>query len=488
MDIEGLIVAFSQAPTLVDDAEAFERMNQAERLKAAITAYQVRETDAAIDRRFVTEKAAGVPAHRRCRGFGAEIALARQESPSRGSRFAKFAQVLMREMPCTFRALEAGEISEEKARAVFREIAWLPSHLRHSIDAQLQELFSGTGLKRLAGEARRMAQHADPAATVEHMEYEERQRHISVRPAPGNMAYLTAFVPMPQAVAAYAALQKAASVMVGTGESGERTGAQMAADLFITRLTGQEAATDISVEIQLIMTDEALISDGTIPAWLPGHGPLPAAFTRRLLQNTSGAVYLRRLFTQPETGQLVAMDSKRRTFNDGLRRMVICRDDVCRSPWCDAPIRHIDHATPHAAGGATSWVNASGLCAACNYAKENPGWRHTATPDALTVRTPSGQEYTSRTIPITSPAKSPVAKDPEATASQARGEKRGRDGRHRDGPRTKVPAGGGASTDASTGASASASAGAGASEGEASAQLSLVESSMLNLIIDLPAA
>lgn len=81
-----------------------------------------------------------------------------------------------------------------------------------------------------------------------------------------------------------------------------------------------------------------------------------------------------------------------------------------------------------------------------------------------------------------------MAKDPEATASQARGEKRGRDGRHRDGPRTKVPAGGGASTDASTGASASASAGAGASEGEASAQLSLVESSMLNLIIDLPAA
>lgn len=106
------------------------------------------------------------------------------------------------------------------------------------------------------------------------------------------------------------------------------------------------------------------------------------------------------------------------------------------------------------------------------------------------MRTPSGREYTSRTIPITSPAKSPVAKDPEATASQARGEKRGRDGRHRDGPRTKVPAGGGASTDASTGASASAGAGGGVGggEGETIAELSLVESSMLNLIIDLPAA
>ncbi len=45
------------------------------------------------------------------------------------------------------------------------------------------------------------------------------------------------------------------------------------------------------------------------------------------------------------------MDSARRTFTGGLRRFLIARDEVCRTPWCDAPIRHLDHIIPVADGG-----------------------------------------------------------------------------------------------------------------------------------------
>ncbi|WP_367275076.1 HNH endonuclease [uncultured Micrococcus sp.] len=70
------------------------------------------------------------------------------------------------------------------------------------------------------------------------------------------------------------------------------------------------------------------------------------------------------------------MESRARIFPPLLRRRVTLREDRCRTPFCDAPIRHLDHATPHHAGGPTHWENASGLCERCNQTKELPGWRH----------------------------------------------------------------------------------------------------------------
>src|SRR5699024_1257974 len=78
-------------------------------------------------------------------------------------------------------------------------------------------------------------------------------------------------------------------------------------------------------------------------------------------------------------------ESRRRAFPASLRRMVVLRDDTCRTPYCDGRIQDIDHATPHRNGGPTSWNNSSGLCAACNQIKENTGWTHQATPEHLSV-------------------------------------------------------------------------------------------------------
>ncbi len=94
------------------------------------------------------------------------------------------------------------------------------------------------------------------------------------------------------------------------------------------------------------------------------------------------------------------MESSRREFSGNLRRMLLLRDDTCRTPWCDAPIRHADHAHPHAEGGPTSYANGSGLCARCNLDKEALGWRHRATADHLTVTTPTGHVYTASSPPL----------------------------------------------------------------------------------------
>ena len=142
------------------------------------------------------------------------------------------------------------------------------------------------------------------------------------------------------------------------------------------------------------------------PAWSVGSGPLPAAAARDLLDpSRDGAtgrarVWLRRLYTSPSTGQLVSMDSRRRAFDGQLRRMLVLRDDTCRTPWCDAPIRHADHGTPFQSGGATSYANGSGLCERCNQTKEAGSWRYRASPEHLDVVTPTGHGYRASTTPM----------------------------------------------------------------------------------------
>ena len=190
-----------------------------------------------------------------------------------------------------------------------------------------------------------------------------------------------------------AGLQRDAGTIIGTGDPDGRTRDQVTADLLVERVTGQCTAAAVPIELHLVMTDRALFGPGEDPAWLPGHGPMPAEAARRMLADPEGEVFLRRLFTRPEDGQLVGMDSRARVVPPLLRRMIVLRDDVCRTPWCDAPIRHADHISPHAAGGATSLANGQGLCAACNYAKETPGWRHRTREDG-------GGQVTTPELPV----------------------------------------------------------------------------------------
>ena len=117
------------------------------------------------------------------------------------------------------------------------------------------------------------------------------------------------------------------------------------------------------------------------------------------------ADWVSRLYRRPETGELVAMDQKGRRFEGKLAEFLRLRDRRCRNPWCNAPIRHLDHASDAAKGGATSARNGQGLCEACNHAKQADGW--SARPldgpvHTIEIITPTGHRYLS-TVPTTGP-------------------------------------------------------------------------------------
>ncbi|MBN3496059.1 HNH endonuclease, partial [Arthrobacter pascens] len=163
------------------------------------------------------------------------------------------------------------------------------------------------------------------------------------------------------------------------------------------------------IEIQLIMTDRTLFQGDSEPARIPGYGVVPAGWARTMAGAVEPAsreelsVWVRRLYTAPGTGELVAMDSRARLFPAPLKRFIQARDDTCRTPYCDAPIRHHDHIVPWHNGGTTSLENAAGLCEACNHTKETPGWKAIPRPGprhTIELRTPTGHTYHSTAPPL----------------------------------------------------------------------------------------
>jgi hypothetical protein len=89
------------------------------------------------------------------------------------------------------------------------------------------------------------------------------------------------------------------------------------------------------------------------------------------------------------------MDSRRRYFTAAQRHFIRLRDQHCRTPYCDAPIRHTDHVRPAEHDGPTSTSNGQGLCQACNHARQAPGWSAEIldTPAEFVITTPTGHQY-----------------------------------------------------------------------------------------------
>ncbi len=370
-----------------------------EQLKGAIAAAQARVTDALARARTAREAERGVPAAKRCQGLAAEIALARRSSPHRGSRDLGLARVLVREMPRTLDLLTRGEISEWRATVVVRETAVLSVEHREQVDAELAGQLAGLGDREAAAKARRIGYRLDPGSATRRTRGARSDRHVSLRPAPDTMSYLTAFLPVEQGVACLAALRRAADTARSEGHPARqpRSRGQVMADTLVERLTGQQRAPDVGVEVHLVMTDSTLLTDDPTPAEVVGYGPIHAALARRVVRDAPRA-WLRRLYTRPGSGDLVGTDSRRRAFSGELRELLVVRDQVCRTPWCDAPARHADHVVPAADGGPTSVDNGQGLCEACNYAKEAPGWQSQPLPGdrhQVLITTPTGRTHVS---------------------------------------------------------------------------------------------
>lgn len=323
-----------------------------------------------------------------------------------------YSRTMIEHMPCTLEALKHGVLTEERAMIIVAEASEADPMVQELIDQEISgdpTRLEGVGIKDLTARVRRVALAFDNALEMEKASRALNKRHISVRMGPGGAMLVSGSLPIEQGVALKEALDKAAAKKRLPGDN--RTAAQIKADTLVERVTGQAHADETPLMVNLVMTDRTLMQGDSEPAYINGYGTIPAGYARYLIsgdpnrrfKESKAQVWIRRLFTAPSTGELVAMESTKRILPKQLKRMIAVRDQYCRTPYCDAPIRHYDHVFQVALGGQTTAVNADGRCAWCNNTKEIEGWtervvdgpRHT-----IEITTPSGQVFRSTAPPL----------------------------------------------------------------------------------------
>ena len=411
-DLRALVAGLARLQG-ADDAQRIDLLSELESLKGAASAAQARLAVAFADSQEAAQEAGGAAARERGRGVAAQIALARRESPHRGSRHLGFARAMVREMPATMAHLTAGRVSEWRATVLCRETAALSVQDRREVDRLLAADLPSMGDAQVERAARGLAAELDPASVARRASKATTERCVSLRPAPDTMTYLSGLLPVAQGVATYAALDRRARELMAAGD--ERGRGQIMADTLVERVTGQVTASAVPIEVNLVMPAGTLMGSTDEPAEVVGHGPISAETARALLAasaDSAALVWFRRVLTSLDGTRLVGLESRRRLFPEGIKRFLALRDKTCRTPWCDAPIRHADHVVGAGRDGPTIAANGQGLCVACNQAKEAPGWSAAVVdeggaepaggvgPHRVRLRTPTGHAYDSTAPPV----------------------------------------------------------------------------------------
>ena len=202
----------------LDDPSRIDAIRSLEELVCAATAAQA-ALAAELDQSQRAEQAAlGVPAAQQGRGVAAQVALARRESHHRGQRHLGLAKVVATELPHTWRAWRAGRITEWKATLIARETACLSRDDRAAVDAAVAgdpHRLERMGDRELARACQQEAYRLDPESYVSRRRQAEADRHVSLRPAPDAMTWLTALLPVKDGVAVKVALNRAADGCAG---------------------------------------------------------------------------------------------------------------------------------------------------------------------------------------------------------------------------------------------------------------------------------
>ncbi|MFC7463433.1 DUF222 domain-containing protein [Brachybacterium sp. GCM10030252] len=311
-----------------------------------------------------------------------EASRALRRAPSTAGQTMATCRRLVRSMPGILTSLSQGRVNAEVAHRVSKATATAEPELRTQVDAVLTEHVGNLedcGQREWAEETQRVMHTLDPDGAEKRHIRASKNRSLTVRNDDDGMCRLSAKLPALEGARIRKGLSLAAEKARAEGD--RRGHQQIMADLMADTLLGRGDGVDpTTLDIGVIITDRSLFAPGHADAaTIEGYGPVPFEHIRDEMRNAMTgeddaelALTLRRLYTDPDSGELVAVESRSRAFPPALSRFIRWSHQTCRAPHCNADIRQNDHIIPHAEGGPTSLANANGLCAGDNQ-KEKAG-------------------------------------------------------------------------------------------------------------------
>jgi len=292
-------------------------------------------------------------------------------------------QSLMADLPGTFTALGAGEISWRHTRSVI-------DHAR-AVPAESQSAFEEAVLpfaKKLTGaqfdrRARVVRERMHPESVEERYERAVDDRFVEMQPDRDGMGWLTVCLPavvlqgICNRLTDMAAEQQRFEQQHGEAGTERRTQTQMKADLFAELLLDGvlKSGRDAGIRPRVLVTVPVLtlLDRSDEPAVLEGYGPIDI---ETALELAAAAPGFTRILTHPETGAVLSVGRDRYVVPSDLRTWLRVRDGTCRFPGCSraARICEIDHTQDWQHAGETAHYNLAHLCPAHHRLKHMTSW------------------------------------------------------------------------------------------------------------------
>lgn len=404
-DVRALLAELAPGSDSCTPTERIDRIAALDRAVHMTQAALAIESAALAEQRRRADLAAGASVESAGRGAALEIAMARRVSKAAVDYQLAFAEPLLADFPHLSAAFLDGQVSQAAAKHIVKACETLDSDQRRAIDHELTALAIGLTPGKARKAADRLVASTDPGSAAKRASAARARQEVRTIVNGDGTGILLANLPVEQAVACWQALDHQARSLRADGD--ERSLRDLICDVFVERLTGQARATDLNLEVGVVVAASSLLGLDDQPAKLTGHkggdyGTIPAEIARELA--ASDQAWWRRLICDPVDGRLLSMDTKKRRFTGSLRKFLIYRDGTSRRPHSDAPINDIDHVDPHASGGPTSASNGQGLGKTDHPIRDLPGWEVEAVngdaADGVRWTTPTGHSYTSTPPPI----------------------------------------------------------------------------------------
>jgi hypothetical protein len=316
------------------------------------------------------------------------------------------ALALTTRLPETLNAMRRGEIDATKAAKVHEPTTVLTDEKAREVDVIVATRFTGKDPGSLRRVTNRLVAAIDPGGHAERCRARRAQRKVELIPLNDGMVKVAGEVPVEKGVAAYVRIDTEARRRrrQDKSKSVEQHRADAYADLLLKDGYGVTAGP--RAEVYVYLDFETWLGLNERPAEMAGQGTIPAWLARQIANGENTTI--RRIITDPATGQIVSVGRKAYRPPTPLARLIHTRDRECRMPGCHRPAQacDIDHSDQwYVDNGETADHNLASLCRTHHRLKDRPGWTCTLDKQTgrFTVATPTGHRYTTDPEPLHEP-------------------------------------------------------------------------------------
>ncbi|WP_340688556.1 DUF222 domain-containing protein [Amycolatopsis coloradensis] len=336
-----------------------------------------------------------------------EVAFALSVVDNHAGAMVAAADALTTRLPHTLGLMDQGKLGGFGAMKVAAATSWLSDENARAVDALLEDRIADKNPDQVRKAANHAANTIDPEGADKRAEGHRESRRLTLRHGETGVASIEVEdAPVEKAASAYQRIDREARVLKTGGET--RTLDQLRADVALDLLLGGRGGVGERSEVFLYMDLFTYLGLNDDPAEMAGHGSLPAGLARQIA--TGPNTVLRRIITDPLSGQVLDLGRGRYRPTAGVDEFVRVRDRECRRPGCHRPAQacDIDHSLPWQHGGHTNADELVDLCRRDHRLKDEPGWTYHLAPNGtLSITTPTGQTHTSTPPPLHPPRPAP---------------------------------------------------------------------------------